>query len=238
MEEESFTRRRNIKPNVEPIFDKNPLHEQIVILIGTRNYFKMIVDPISLSFRCLILADLILDDLISLNSSKKVILVKQTTNDPLLLKTANFIGKEMLTLKEWLEILNGENYNPKFKYQIKNTRNIIYKKLEEKSKIKFRNNYHNKVVEITDQKYRNNLVINLTAYLMKKEVDLAYDVLVCALFYCKAINQIFISLSPQQQSMCRFRVEDILMKYRNYYKREDLKEEMIALLLKAFLKKF
>ncbi|RVD93271.1 golgi phospho 3 [Tubulinosema ratisbonensis] len=238
MDELSITRKRNLETKNESKPRELTLSEELVLLIGSRKYFNLICDPISLSLRCLILTELILNDFISLDSNNNVYVTKSSTDNPLLIKALSFLSKESLPLKKWLEILNGENLNTKYKFQLKNTRKIIYKRLEEKKKIKFGNNLHNKSVEVIDYKLRNELISDITNYLLSKEIDLYYDSLVCALFYCKYINTLFISLSPQQQSACRFRVEDILNRYRKYYKRENVKEEMIALLLRSFLKKF
>lgn len=238
MEEISVTRKREVSSKKEIKVKEITLSEELVILIGNRKYLNLIADPISLSLRCLIITELILDEFIGLDSTNNVYIIKSITDNPIHIKALGFFSKESLPLKKWLEILNGESLHTKFKYQIKNTRKIIYKRLEEKKKIKFNNNLHNKSVEIIDHKYRNELILGLQNYLLSREVDLYYDSLICALFYCKYINSLFVSLSVQQQSQCRFRVDDILNKYRNYYKREEIKEEMVALLLKAFLKKF
>lgn len=236
MEEESVTRRRNLENTSDKKENMLPLYENLALLLGDRHYIKLIHDPVSLSLRCAILSELIINDFISLSSSNKVTIVSTSTDDVILLKTLNLLDKDNLSIKEWLEVLNGENY--KIRHQLKNTRKIIYKKLEENNLIKYKNYLHKKSIQIIDQRYKSILCNNLINYLIKKEVNLYYDVLICGLFYCKIINDLFVSLSPQQQSLCRFRVEDVLNRYRNYYKRENVKEEMIALLLKAFLKKF
>ncbi|KCZ76058.1 hypothetical protein H311_02952, partial [Anncaliia algerae PRA109] len=112
MEEESVTRRRNLENTSDKKENMLPLYENLALLLGDRHYIKLIHDPVSLSLRCAILSELILNDFISLSSSNKVTIVSTSTDDVILLKTLNLMDKDNLSLsiKEWLEVLNGENY--------------------------------------------------------------------------------------------------------------------------------
>lgn len=236
--EESVTRRRH---HSNSNIDKQKgfyLYEELVILMGDRVITPFVPDPLSLCLRAAILGELIICDFIKLGHGNIVVIRSCNTTDYLTEKTLSYIRKADCTVEKWLEILNGENFSTKYRYQIKKVRHRVYKKLSERGTIRFANKVYSQSVKIVDQEPRDRLAGEVVEYLaQKREGDFRIDILVCCLFFCKTLTPLFSSLSLQKQSNCKSRAEDVISLYRNYYRRECSKENMVALLLKSLLSK-
>lgn len=233
-----MTRKRNVITNDAEKKEALYLYEEIVILVGDRTTTSLVPDPLSLCLRGAILGDLIIRDLIKIGHDNTVIVTYSSTGDYLSEKTLSYLKKADFNIQSWLSILNGENFNTKYRYQIKKVRHRVYKKLCEKGILRFKDKIYRQSVKIIDSDIRKQLTKEVVEYLYKKEEgDFRIDILVCCLHFCKGLPFILSSLPLQKQAVCKRRAEDIISLYLNYYKREWDKEDMVALLLKALLSK-
>lgn len=236
--EESVTRKRVL---TEPRAGRRTgfcLYEELVILVGSRSTNPLLPDPLSICLRAAILGDLIVDNLIVCNADNALVAQASTTDDCLVKKALGYVKKAECTVQKWLDVLNGESFNTKQRYQIKKMRFKVYKKLEEKKVLRLSSGFYKMDVRITDLRTRNELVNEVVEYLSRRgEKDMRIEILVCCLHLCKGLAPLLVSLTLQKQSTCKSRADDMIIMYKNYYRRECKKEDMVAHLLKALLAK-
>lgn len=220
--------------------EKNNLYmyERLVILVGTRSTPAFVPDPLSICLRATILGELIVQNAITQGPNNTVFVRSSEVEDYMSGKALEYIKQANCTVQKWLDILNGESFSAKHRYQIKKVRAKIYKRLSEKKILVFNHRIYGMAATIIDNDTRNRVVCDLIDYLStKREKSMRMDIIVCCLHFCKGLAPVLASLTKTKQDVCMENAENIVSLYKNYYRRECTREDMVALMLKALLSK-
>lgn len=233
---EFTTRRRSLGSHTEEKADRLLLHEELVILLGKKRTILIGPDTLSICLRICIVAELILDDFICLNDDGKVKVKKSGAPNDLLQKTLENIGKTDADFKKVIRFLNGENFRPGKKLQLKKLRESVYKGLEEKKLISVKWNFYYADVQAIDNKLYVELYEKILNYLTERaKCNLRMDVLTCCIHFSGGIAAITNAVSLDKKYACESRTNELIGNYKTYYKRVSTHEDCIAKLLKCLL---
>lgn len=233
-----MTRKRSFVGSHAREKSKLYMYEELVVLVGTRCTPAFVPDPLSICLRATILGELIVQNAITQGPNNTVIVRPCVVEDYMSAKALEYIKQTSCTIQKWLDILNGESFSAKHRYQIKKVRAKIYKRLCEKKVIVFNHRIYNMAVTIIDNDTRNRVVGGVIEYLsMKREKSMRMDIIVCCLHFCKGLTPVIASLTKTKQDACVESAENIVAMYKNYYRRECTQEDMVALMLKALMSK-
>lgn len=236
--EESVTRKRSFAGDNAKEKNKLYMYEELVVLVGTRSTPAFVPDPLSICLRATILGELIVQNAITQGPNNTVVARASEVEDYMSCKALEYIKQTSCTIQKWLDILNGESFSAKHRYQIKRVRAKIYKRLCERKILAFNHRIYSMAVTIIDNDTRNRAVCGVIEYLgTKREKSVRMDILVCCLHFCKGLAPVLASLTRAKQDACMESAENIVALYKNYYRRECPQEDMAALMLKALLAK-
>lgn len=209
-----ITRRRTSRAQKS----EHPLVYQLIILLRSHKEMKVVVTSIGLSMRSVILCDLVLRDLIALDS-EGVVKTKQSSERELEKEFIYKIGQCRYDVRYLLKALNGELSK---ELAIKNLRSRVYKEMATRGIIQIHKTFIYKKIVLTDFDAWNTIYSRMIGECRDNSLSTESKVLLVCLNYINRMESLLLQCNEADAACVVGCLADLKQKIRSgIFPRED-----------------
>lgn len=164
------------------------ISEELMILSSVKKKIHKLLDPLSVSVRACLLADLCYQHLITIQNEHIVARNNVQSSSKILDDIMYRISIHRADTRKWIKLLNGESYKHAHLY-LRKVRKKILLSLEQKNAVKFEDRLYYKTEVNKDIKEK--IIDRLVDYIDGRQPDVRNDMLLVSLEYSGCLGIVF-----------------------------------------------